>query len=289
MKSTQWDSFQLFLQVARLGGLTGASAASGLSPATIGRRMLDLEQEIGRALFLRSQTGYRLTADGQTLLDHLQEMEAAARKVDLWRQAGGTGLTVRIAAGTWVAWLMAENFGAIRMPGDDFAISLTIGEARANLNYREIDIGIRAFQPEESNLAARLLGEVAYAVYVRRNAGEQEERWLAVSEGDAISNYLRWPHVNAGGSIVATVNRPRSLPDLVRAGAGKAVLPCFVGDLDPELQRLGPELPELRHQQWIVMNNEDRHRTEIRRVADRMTKLLKSYADLFAGKRPSRS
>ncbi len=289
MKSTQWDSFQLFLQVARLGGLTGASAASGLSPATIGRRMLDLEQEIGRALFSRSQTGYRLTADGQIFLDHLREMEAAARKVDLWRQAGGTGLTVRIAAGTWVAWLMAENFGAIRMPGDDFAISLTIGEARANLNYREIDIGIRAFQPEESNLAARLLGEVAYAVYVRRNSGEQEERWLAVGEEDAISNYLKWPHLNAAGSIVATVNRPRSLPDLVRAGAGKAVLPCFVGDLDPELQRLGPELPELRHQQWIVMNNEDRHRTEIRRVADRMTKLLKSYADLFAGKRPSRS
>jgi DNA-binding transcriptional LysR family regulator len=51
MKSTQWDSFQLFLQVARLGGLTGAQASSGLSPATVGRRMLDLEQEIGRALF----------------------------------------------------------------------------------------------------------------------------------------------------------------------------------------------------------------------------------------------
>lgn len=289
MKNMQWDSFQLFLQVARLGGLTGASAATGLSPATVGRRMLDLEQEVGRSLFSRSQTGYRLTADGQELLDHLHNMEAAARKVDAWRQAGSTGLTVRIAAGTWVAWLIAENVTAIRMPGDSFAVSLTIGEARANLNYREMDIGIRAFKPEESNLAARLLGEVAYAGYVRRNAGEQEERWLAVSEEDAISDYLRWPHRHAAGSIVVTVNRPRSLPDLVRAGAGKAVLPCFVGDLDPELQRLGPELPDLRHQQWIVMNNEDRHRTEIRTVADRMTKLLKSYADLFAGRRSSRS
>jgi DNA-binding transcriptional LysR family regulator len=289
MKSTQWDSFQLFLQVARLGGLTGAAAASGLSPATIGRRMLDLEQEIGRTLFSRSQTGYRLTPDGQALLDHLKDMEAAARKVDAWRQASSVGATVRIAAGTWVAWLMAENFGAIRIPGDHFAVSLTIGEARANLNYREIDIGIRAFEPEENNLAARLLGEVAYAVYARRNTGEQEERWLAVTEEDAISNYLRWPHRNAAGAIVATVNRPRSLLDLVRAGAGKAVLPCFVGDLDPDLQRLGPELPDLRHQQWIVMNNEDRHRQEIRTVTDRMTKLLKSYGDLFAGKRPSRS
>ncbi|NKM47697.1 LysR family transcriptional regulator [Rhizobium leguminosarum bv. viciae] len=288
MKNASWDSYQLFLQVARLGGLTGASTASGLSPATVGRRMLDLEQEIGRALFSRSQTGYRLTQDGQALLDHLQEMEAAARKVAAWRQSGEGGTTVRVAAGTWLAWLLTENFAAIRMPGDAFAISLTIGEARASLAYRESDIGIRAFEPEEANLAARLLGEVAYAVYVRRNAAETDERWIAVAEEEAISAYLRWPHAHAGTGIVATVNRPRSLPDLVRAGAGKTVLPCFVGDLHPELQREGSELPELRHRQWIVMNAEDRHRPEIRTVADRMTKLIKSYADLFAGKRPSR-
>ncbi|MBB4274735.1 LysR family transcriptional regulator [Rhizobium mongolense] len=289
MKNTPWDSYQLFLQVARRGGLTGASVASGLSPATVGRRMLELEQETGRMLFARSQTGYRLTADGQTLLDHLQEMEAAARKVDAWRKAGEGGATVKIAAGTWVAWLLTENFSAIRMPADAFNIVLTIGEARANLAYRESDIGIRAFEPDEANLAARLLGEVAYAVYVRRNAGELENRWIAVAEDEAISAYLRWPYRQTPESIVATVNRPRSLPDLVRAGAGKAVLPCFVGDLDPELQRLGGELAELRHRQWIVLNNEDRHRPEIRTVADRMTKLLKSYADLFAGKRASRS
>ena len=288
MKNASWDSYQLFLQVARLGGLTGASTASGLSPATVGRRMLDLEQEIGRALFSRSQTGYRLTQDGQALLDHLQEMEAAARKVAAWRQSGEGGTTVRVAAGTWLAWLLTENFAAIRMPGDAFAISLTIGEARASLAYRESDIGIRAFEPEEANLAARLLGEVAYAVYIRRNAAETDERWIAVAEEEAISAYLRWPHAHAGTAIVATVNRPRSLPDLVRAGAGKTVLPCFVGDLHPELQRQGGELPELRHRQWIVMNAEDRHRPEIRTVADRMTKLIKSYADLFAGKRPSR-
>lgn len=288
MKNANWDSYQLFLQVARLGGLTGASTASGLSPATVGRRMLDLEQEVGRALFSRSQTGYRLTQDGQALLDHLQEMEAAARKVEAWRQSGEGGTTVRIAAGTWVAWLLTENFAAIRIPGDGFAISLTIGEARASLTYRESDIGIRAFEPEEANLAARRLGEVAYAIYIRRNAAEIDERWIAVAEEEAISAYLRWPHANATAGIVATVNRPRSLPDLVRAGAGKAVLPCFVGDLDPELQRQGGELPELRHAQWIVMNAEDRHRPEIRTVADRMTKLIRSYADLFAGKRPSR-
>lgn len=57
MKNIGWDSYQLFLDVARGGGLTGAAATSGLSPATIGRRMLELEQRIGKILFVRSQTG----------------------------------------------------------------------------------------------------------------------------------------------------------------------------------------------------------------------------------------
>jgi hypothetical protein len=35
------------------------------------------------------------------------------------------------------------------------------------------------------------------------------------------------------------------------------------------------------------MNDADRHRREIRTVVDRMTRLLKSHADLFAGNRPT--
>ncbi|MFN3832512.1 MAG: LysR family transcriptional regulator, partial [Allorhizobium sp.] len=77
--------------------------------------------------------------------------------------------------------------------------------------------------------------------------------------------------------------------DLLRAGAGIGVLPCFVGDLDPGLERVGEELPELRHRQWIVMNNDDRHRSDIRVVAERLSKLLKSHRDILAGKRPSTS
>ncbi|AUX75301.1 MULTISPECIES: LysR family transcriptional regulator [Sinorhizobium] len=289
MKNMDWDVYRCFMTVARGGGLTGAAQATGLSPATIGRRMLELEERTGRALFVRSQTGYGLTADGRFLFEQLQEMEAAARKVESWQKEGEGATVVRIAAGTWGSWLIAENFPAICTERDTFAISLSIGEARASLAYRESDIGIRAFEPEETYLASRPVGEVAYAAYCRKNAPGASDRWVAVAEEDALSAYLRWPHENASGRIVATVSRPRSLLDLARAGAGKAVLPCFVGDLDPQLERAGEEVGPLRHRQWIVMNNEDRHRRDIRTVVDRLTRLLRSHADLFAGKRPRRS
>ncbi|MGO4618826.1 LysR family transcriptional regulator [Ensifer sp. 2YAB10] len=288
MKNLDWDIYRCFMSVARTGGLTGAAQTLGSSPATVGRRMLELEERTGRALFLRSQTGYQLTGDGELLFEQLQEMEAAARRVESWRREG-EGATVRITVGTWIAWLLAENFPALCTERDGFSLAITVGETRASLAYRETDIGIRAFEPEETYLAASPVGDVAYAAYRQKNAPSAvSSRWVAVGEEEAISSYLRWPHQQADGRIVATITRPRSLLDLARAGAGCAVLPCFVGDLDPMLERAGEEIPALRHRQWIVMNNEDRHRREIRTVVDRMTKLLRSHADVFAGKRPRR-
>lgn len=289
MKDIGWDAYQIFLAVARAGGLAGAANRAGLSPATIGRRILDLEQKIGRTLFVRSQTGYALTMDGQVLFDEMKEMEAAVRRVENWRQEQSGAVTVRLMAGTWNARLIADNFRDLCSDRDGFRIDLTVGETRAPLSHREHDVALRAVQPQEQNLAARLIGEVVYAPYRARSAPAYlPERWIAISEAEAISNYLRWPHEHRGAAIVATVNRPRSILDLATAGAGTAVLPCFVGDSEPGLERAGDEIPELRHRQWVVTNNDDRHRREIRTVADRLVKLLKSHADVFAGKRPGR-
>jgi len=290
MKDMSWESYRIFLEVARQGGLTGAAQVSGLSPATVGRRVLQLEEAMGRPLFLRSQTGYRLTGEGQALFEQLRAMESIARGVESWRQEGKGASTVRLMAGTWVTWLVCENMSAICTERDPFRLDLSVSERRATLAHREVDVGIRAVEPVEPTLISRPAGDVAYAAYRRKNSGETlAGRWLAVSEDDAVSAYLRWPHERAGGVIAVLVSRPRSLLDLVRAGAGQAVLPCFVGDLDPSLERAGDEIRELRHRQWIVANSEDRHRRDIRTVSDRLFRLLKSHADLFAGKRPSRT
>ncbi|WP_421871433.1 LysR family transcriptional regulator [Pararhizobium sp.] len=290
MKDISWDAYQIFLAVARHGGLTGAAQVNGLSPATVGRRVLDLEQGIGRQLFVRSQTGYRLTADGQALFEQLQAMDAVVRKVDGWRQEAHGASVVRLMAGTWVTWLVCENIQAIWSERDGFRLDMSVSERRATLAHRQSDVGVRAVVPDEPHLTSRHTGEVAYAAYRQRNAQPGlASAWIAVSEEDAISPYLRFPHEQAAAPVAVIVSRPRSLLDLARAGAGQAVLPCFVGDLDPGLERAGEELKQLRHGQWIVTNSEDRHRREIRTVSERLFRLVKSHADLFAGKRPSRS
>jgi DNA-binding transcriptional LysR family regulator len=284
MKNIGWDTYSAFLEVARRGGLSGAAVVTGLSPATLGRRMLDLEAEIGVALFLRSRTGYRLTSDGQELLAQCLEMEATARRIENWTAGGQHAPLVRLACGTWMAWHFMRHWERLRLSHDRFRVDLIVGEQRASLAYRESDVGIRAFEPNEGNLAAARLGEVAYAAYHHRDlpAGEPE-RWLAVSEDAAVSAYLRYPRTQHADAISVTVNRPRSLLDLVLAGAGIAVLPCFVGDQHEQLVRQGEPIEMLRHSQWIVMNNDDRHRREIRVLVDRLVALVREEANLFSG------
>lgn len=288
MKDMPWDAYQIFLTVARHGGLTGAAQITGLSPATLGRRILHFEERVGRPLFHRSQSGYALTAEGQALFSELLAMESVARRVEQWRDESRGAVTIRIALGSWIGLFVTENIGALVTERDPIRLDLSIGEQRSQLSHRENHIGMRAHEPEEPNLAARYISDVAYAPYRRRN-GADLDRWIAVEEAEAHSAYLQWPHREKSTAIGLTVNRARSLLDLVQAGAGLAVLPCFIGDRDPHLERAGEEIGSLRHRQWLVTHGDDRSRREIRLVAERLGKLLKAHADLFAGRRNIRS
>lgn len=284
MKNISWDDLRIFISVARGGGLSAAAAETGLSPASVGRRMLALEGVIGRPLFIRRQTGYGLTTDGQTLLAKVKAMEAGARPIAEWLAADGSRPVVRISAGSWTANFFAANFTRLWTPDDAFRIAFKATEALLDLAHRDVEIGIRNVPPESPNLATRRTVEVAFAPFRARNHPPSDD-WVAIASGEAVTRSTRWVNAQEGVSVVAWANTPRTLYDLVRSGVGKTVLPCFAGDRDPLLERAGAEIAELRHSQWIVMHNDDRHRREVRTVIDRIVRLTTDHAALFAGER----
>jgi DNA-binding transcriptional LysR family regulator len=285
MKNIDWNDLRIFVQVARGGGLTAAAETLGSSPATMGRRMLALEAAVGRPLFIRRQTGYELTGDGRVLLAKAMAMEASARPIEDWLSADGRRPVVRISAGTWTANFLAANFSKLWTPDDHYRIAFKTAEARLDIAHREIEIGVRNAAPEGGNLAGRRTNDVAYAPFRARNRASIEA-WVAISPEDAITNTARWLNARQDVTIAAWANTPRTQYDLVVAGVGKGLLPCFAGDRDPLLERAGEPVPELHEGQWLVMHNDDRHRPEVRMVIERMVALFTSHAALFAGLRP---
>ena len=156
MKNVTWDSYQLFLDVSRSGGLTGAAALTGLSPATIGRRMIELEERIGKALFQRSQTGYALTPDGRALFDRLQAMENAAKDIEGWQKASSASSVVRVAVGTWNAWLLTGKSGARLWVAADGSAALlrAVGPKTrpSDLSFTDWDRAERFRQPTDDQI-----------------------------------------------------------------------------------------------------------------------------------------
>ncbi|KFL26647.1 hypothetical protein JP74_13015 [Devosia sp. 17-2-E-8] len=280
-----WDDLRLFLDVARLGGLSAARETTRLSPATLGRRVAALERQIGEPLFIRSQTGYRLTEAGEELLERAEDVEAAMLSLNRWREGAVGDRVVRISAGPWTSAFLAAHIGEIWQAEDGIRIELVTANAKVDIGRRNADIGIRNQRPTEQWLAGRLTGRTAYAIYSGRQLinGIAAGLFVGVAGEAATTQSARWLHAHHGDRIGVRGNDARTLVDLVAAGAGLSVMPCFIGDSDERLVRVAPPIAELFAEQWIVTHQDERHSGPVRLVAGRLTQLMARNAELMRG------
>jgi DNA-binding transcriptional LysR family regulator len=282
-----WDDLRLFLDVARLGGLTPATATTGLSAATLGRRVTALEHQIGEPLFVRRQTGYELTPSGAELLARAEDVEQSMLAVARWRDGNIGEKIVRVSAGTWTSAFVARHIGDIWHVSDGIRVELVTANEKVDIGRRAADLGLRSARPVEPNLAGKRIGTVAHALYAGRNLINGVEAGMFVGVvGDAANlASARWLMAHHGDRIGVRGNDPHSVAELVAAGAGLSIFPCFAADSDPRLVRVASPITELTQEQWLVSHHDDRHRPEVRRVADRITALMQAHAPLFRGER----
>ena len=287
MNNLNWNDLHLFYHVAQTGGLSAAARATGLSAPTVGRRMLALENASGLSLFVRTQTGYDLTAEGHALHGRVRAMQAAAVPVQAILSKAEAPL-VRLSAGTSTAAFLADRFGALSRPGDPFRLQFVTSEDVLDIAHRQVDLGIRNRPADATNLASRPLGCVAFAPYrsfAAAQAGTAD--WVALDPAHARHPAAKWVHAQ-GHPIRAMASSVATLGQLVRAGAGIGAMPCMVADTDPTLARAGPVIEALSEEVFLVMHNDDRHRAPLRRLIDRLVRVYGENADLLAGKRPLR-
>src|SRR4051812_17519152 len=74
-RNLAWDDFRLVKAIADATGLAGAAERLGVNHSTMFRRLGQIEDALGVALFERHRTGYALTTAGE-------EMVALAGRMD---------------------------------------------------------------------------------------------------------------------------------------------------------------------------------------------------------------
>ena len=263
----EWNDLAAFLAVARHGGLSGAARAIGSSPPTLGRRMRALERSLGRELFIRRRQGYDLTDEGAALREALRGVETGIAQATA-PEPGEELPLVKLSAGSWTMHAMIHAMERIVGDPPNLRVRLVQEEDVASIRRRQADIGFRLRRPTEEGLAGRKLRRVEFAPYALPTA---PERWIVV-RSDTPS--ARWVAERAGDAVAIETTAPRLALDLALAGLGRAVLPTFIGDPHPDLERMGHAIPELAHDQWIVSHADDRNLPHIRTALDRLAEVF---------------
>lgn len=260
-KSSDWNDLKYFLAVARNSGLSGAARQTGISAATLGRRMQALEQATGIEIFQRHARGYGLTEQGAALFARVSALDADVRPI-FARDGDRQKTLVKLSGGHWTLHALAKHIPKISSAAPDTRIRLISATDHMKINHREAIIGIRNQRPERTGLAGRRVGKIAFAGYavdpsvsgwIRVNSKAPSALWLAAQDEF---------------NIVMEANAPRLARDLALQGIGRVVLPRFIGDMTPGLIRVHPTIPDLEHEQWLVSHDEDRFIPAVRKVLD---------------------
>ena len=284
-----WDDARVFLAVARHGSLRAAGRALGLSQPTIGRRLAAFEAAFGGpALFDRLPEGLRINTAGAALIETAEQLEDAALALERRHAAASPVLsgTVRVSVGEFAASFLARHLASTSGAALPPRITLELVETQqtANLARREADLALRHHPPESGDLYVTKAGVFACAVYRRR--GAEGDAWVTYTEEQAHYPTARWvqERLRESGSGVAL--RASTMPmqsAAIRTGAGCGVLPCFIGDADPLLERLTSPVAEIAAEYWIIVHRDLRRTACVRAVIDWIRSLFDEHRQELAG------
>ncbi|RKP49138.1 LysR family transcriptional regulator [Trinickia fusca] len=152
---------RLFVEAARLGGISAAGRKLGVTPAAASARLAKLEAALATRLFERTTRQLRLTDEGRLYLRHCMQALQALDDADAALQAGRNVVSGKIRISTTsdfgrnllMAWL--DEFNALH-PDVTFALSLS--DSVSDLLNDDLDLAIRFGAPrEDCSLVARRL------------------------------------------------------------------------------------------------------------------------------------
>jgi len=274
-----WSDLRVFLAVAQLGSLRQAAEALDVTQPTIARRIRTLEADLGVPLFDRDREGHRLTPAGSELLPEVRSVETAALRVEQ-RSLGLLGRlteTVRVAAGETAAAVLAQGLGHM---SDGPNIELLVTGPLSHIAGRAPEVLVQHGMPEGGRGVTRRVGSISCAVY--GVPGFAEGRVLPLGPADLAT--LPWLGFVEEQEHYVTMRwlraRMRDRPPAARlmnndlimaaatAGAGVAVLPCFLANPVSSLLRLTAPIDELRADYWVVTDPDLSRNMAVRTVID---------------------
>jgi DNA-binding transcriptional LysR family regulator len=277
-----WENLRHFLAVARCGTLSGAARGLKVDHATVSRRLAALETELDVVLVDRLPRSCRLTTVGPQVFDQAVRMESAADGIARIARAAHTPLIGKVtlsAPPVLAAHMLAQHLAHFRSLYPDIRLSLAAQAQQVSLSRREADVAIRLVRPEEAGSFARKIGVMEFGLYAHRDYAHLHvpDRWQFIAYDESLADMpqQKWLLGIAGTRTVACeLNDISGHLIAARAGAGVAGLPCFLGDADPDLVRIGEDISSFSRDIWLLVHRDLRKTPSVRAVMDFVVALI---------------
>ncbi len=300
LANLSWDDLRVVAAVAEAGSLPAAALRLGLDHSTVFRRLGRIEAALGLALFERRREGYAATPAGE-------EVVALARRLDedvtaVTRRLAGRAPTpageVRVTtADSLLVHLMTPLFARFRDHCPDVRLDVVVANQSLNLSKRDADVAIRAGDDPPPTLIGRRVARIAWALYGRRDhvltasqatasdgVPGTSQPWVALGDDLSAMKVARYPaEADPPHRVVYRANSVLAVAEAVEAGIGIGHLPCFVGDVRPDLVRLASPEPRFAADLWLLTHPDLRKAARVRALLDFLADEIARHRPLIEG------
>jgi DNA-binding transcriptional LysR family regulator len=296
MNSYDWNDLRYFLAVARTGSTISAAKDLGVNQSTVQRRLVALEQAVGRKLVERLPVGYRLTSFGEELRPHAEAVETAIACLD--RKIASTDTapsgTVRLTCSEGMAYrFIPRMLDVFHSRYPSVRVDLLISDDYLDLAKGEADIALRAGESKDSALITRKIADTPWAMYANRSyvgrhgrvdgADDLHRHAMIIFDGElerlGISKWLRSRAPDA--VVTARCNHVIGMLLTVKSGVGIGPLPLQVGDLEEDLVRVLDPVPESMASIYLLVHPDLRNVPRVRALFDFMVSEVDSFRPLL--------
>lgn len=278
-----WNRARAFLVTAEEGSLSAAARALGMTQPTLSRQVDALEDELSLVLFERAGRGLILTPSGHELLEHVRGMGEAASRVS--RAASGQSQSmegsVSIAASeAYSAFLLPPIIEKLRQEYPGISVEIVASNAASDLLRREADIAVRNFASSQPDLITKKIREDEGFFYAAHSylaklgnpqsfADFKDAAFLAFENNDPLVNML-----GVLGFNITERNFPIICDNhlvqwqLVKQGVGIGGITKDIGDAEPLVCRILPDIEPIVIPMWLATHRELHTSKRVRTVFD---------------------
>jgi DNA-binding transcriptional LysR family regulator len=259
---------------------------------TIGRRLSALERALGAPLVLRGPDGLTLTPLGERIAPLVEEVE---RAVSAARAAAKSQAErVRLSVPQALTGMFTQALAQLRLDQPEITLEIIGANRPPDLKRGEVDLAVLVKDVADEDLVRRSIGEVGWSLYAsgaylaRRPAPVDPcdlsgHEIVALASDSTAAPAAKWLAKHAAKAVVVSrSNASASLVAAAVAGAGLALLPCFLAEAEPTLKRLTPEVLT-KHPVWLAYRREARIAEPVKVVIRFVVDLVRKHAEELKG------